>query len=49
MNKRSFKYLVSVAMYFFVWSPIQKSRVTLTLADAIMNNEDSFDSLHLHL
>ena len=30
MEKRSFKYLVAVAMYLFVWNPIQKHKALFT-------------------
>jgi len=51
MEKRLFKYyicLVLVAMYFFVWNFIQKFRSLSHLVDTIVNNQDSFDSLHFY-
>ena len=48
-RKGWYKYLVAVAMYFFVWSPIQKLKLLFTLVDTIMNIEDRINSLHFHL
>ena len=47
MEKRSFKYLVAVVMYFFYRAPY-KNLVTFKLVDTIMNPEDRFDSLHFY-
>jgi len=48
MEKISFKYRVTIAMYIFCMVPYQKTWVTFTLADTIMNPEDRLDCLHFY-
>ena len=48
MEKISFKYRVTGAMYFFCMVSYAKTWVTFILADTIMNPEDRLDCLHFY-